>query len=69
MTEPTPTYQTDTPEPPETEQQAAAFWYVTMQQAHEVGLMAQRQLEMMNALPEGHKLFLTRRERRNGPPE
>ena len=64
MTEPKPTYQT---EPSERDQQTAAHWYMIMKEAHEVGLLAQRQLESMNALPGGSKLFLTREERRGRP--
>ena len=64
MTEPTPTYQT---EPSERDQQTAAHWYLIMKEAHEVGLLAQRQLEAMNALPSGTRLFLTRQERRGRP--
>ena len=58
MTEPT-------NQPSEQEQQTAAKWYMIMQQAHEVGLLAQRQLEAMNALPGDNKLFLTRQERKH----
>ena len=64
MTEPEPTYQ---PEPSERDQQTAAHWYLIMKEAHEVGLLAQRQLEAMNALPSGTRLFLTRQERRGRP--
>ena len=52
-------------EPTEQEQQTAVHWYMIMQQAHEVGLLAQRQLEQMNALSEEQKLFLTKNERRD----
>ena len=61
MTEPTPTYQT---EPSEREQQTAARLYAMYKEFHEMGLNLQRQLEAMNALPGGSKLFLTREERR-----
>ena len=54
-------------QPTEQEQQTAAKWYMIMQQAHEVGLLAQRQLVEMNALPEDKKLFQTRKERRGMP--
>jgi len=64
MTEPT---QPFNPDPTAPEHQTAAHWYMIMQQAHEVGLLAQRQLEGMNALPGGNKLFLTRKERRGKP--
>ena len=67
MTEPEPTYQTS--EPSECEQQAAAHWYMIMQQTHEVGMMARRQLELMNALPSGNRLFQTRQEQRLERPE
>jgi len=67
MTEPKPTYNAGRPS--EQEQQTAAHWYMIMQQAHEVGLLAQRQLESLNALPDGQRLFLTRAERRFQPPE
>jgi hypothetical protein len=58
MTEPT------QPEPSEQEQQTAAHWYMIMKDAHEIGLLAQRRLEEMNALPGDKKLFQTRKERR-----
>jgi len=64
MAEQKPTYQ---PEPSQSEQQTAAHWYLIMKEAHEVGLLAQRQLEAMNALPSGTRLFLTRQERRGRP--
>ena len=64
MTEPTPTYQT---EPSEREQQTAARLYVMYKEFHEMGLNLQRQLEAMNALPSGTRLFLTRQERRGRP--
>jgi hypothetical protein len=64
MTEPKPTYNTDPTAP---EHQIAAHWYLIMQQAHEVGLMAQRQLEQLNALPDNQRLFTTRKERRGMP--
>ena len=54
-------------QPTEQDQQTAAHWYMIMQQAHEVGLLAQRQLEQLNALPDGKKLFQTRKERRRMP--
>ena len=66
MTEPTPAYQT---EPSERDQQTAARWYMIMQQAHEVGMMARRQLELMNALPSENRLFQTRQEQRRERPE
>ena len=44
--------------------QQAAHWYKIYKSAHEAGLIAQRQLEDLNALPDNKKLFLTRRERR-----
>ena len=55
------------PQPSEREQQAAAQIYMAMKQAHEFGLMMQKQLEAMNALPDGKRLFLTRTERRGMP--
>jgi len=57
------------PEPSEKEQQQAAQIYMAYKAAHEFGLNLQRQLEAMNALPEGNKLFKTRAERRHPPPE
>ena len=51
-------------EPSEKEQQLAAKLYMIYKEAHEVGLMMQRQLEEMDALPDGNRLFLTRKERR-----
>ena len=70
MSEPTPTYQTDTPPlPSDDEMQEAARWYLMRQQAHEIGLMAERRLEELNALPGGQRLFLSRVERRNGKVE
>ena len=58
---------TEPTEPSEYEQQTAAHWYLIYKDAHEIGLMAQRQLEALNALPDGRKLFLTRAERRRLP--
>jgi hypothetical protein len=70
MTEQTPTYQTEAPPmPSDAEMQEAARWYLMRQQAHEIGLMAERRLEELNALPGGKRLFLSRVERRNGKAE
>jgi len=67
MTEPTqPTFN---PDPTAPEHQTAALIYMAMKQAHEFGLVMQRQLEEMNALPENRRLFLTRQERRHPPPD
>jgi len=64
VTEPSPQYRVFISEPSEQEQQTAAHWYVIMQQAHEVGLLAQRQLQQMHALSDDGRLFFTRQERR-----
>ena len=61
MTEPT------QPQPSEQEQQTAARLYMIYKEAHEIGLIMQRRLEDMNALPDGKRLFLTRTERRDMP--
>jgi len=52
------------PDPEAPEHQTAAHWYMIMKEAHEVGLLAQRRLEALNALPDDSKLFLTKNERR-----
>ena len=54
-------------QPTEQEQQTAARMYMIMKDAHELGLMMQRQLEAMDALPDDKKLFQTRKERRGMP--
>ena len=51
----------------EYDQKLVAHMRSVYKHAHEIGLMMQRQLEEMDALPDGSKLFLTRAERRGMP--
>ena len=44
--------------------QLVEHWLNVYKTSHEIGLMAQRNLEMMHALPGDNRLFLTRKERR-----
>ena len=75
MTEKTPDYLTDNTEwvleksPIKPSQQTVEHWLMVYKNAHEVGLIAQRQLELVDSLPSESKLFLTRKERRHPSPE